>query len=150
MSKETDDFIKSFQEMAEAYKENPKYKSEIEELKEKVDFLEGGLELLACYIFATHIKDKSKKGPVELLVNDTDALKWIKEISRQVLPTTKEEKEYFGGHTEKIAKLDPYHMKIHNHGWTDTRMFIMKLENQACLTFKKYRDMSEDAEEVEE
>lgn len=141
MSKETDDFIKSFQEMAKAYEENPKYKSEIEELKEKVDFLEGGLELLACYIFAIQIEDKSKKGPVELLGNGSDAPKWIKEISKKVIPT-KKEKEELGGHTEKMSKLDPYEMKLPNHGWTDTRMFIMDLKEQACLAFKKYRDSS--------
>lgn len=139
MSKETDDFIKSFQEMTEAYKENPKYKSEIEKLKEKVDFFEGGLELLACYIFATQIKDKSKNGPVELLRNGTDAPKWIKEISKQVIPTKKEEKD-IGGYIEKMSKLDPYELKLPNHGWTDTRIFIMELKEHACLTFKKYRD----------
>lgn len=143
MSKETDDFIKSFQEMAEAYEENPKYKSEIEELKEKVDFLEGGLELLACYIFATQIKDKSKNGPVELLGHDTDAPKWIKEISEKVIPINEEEKKYFGGHTEKISQLDLYEMNAPNHGWTDTRMFIMDLKEQACLVYKKYRDSLE-------
>jgi len=138
MSKETDDFIKSFQEMAEAYKENPKYKSEIEKLKEKVDFLNGGLELLACYIFATQIKDKSKNGPVELLVNGTDAPKWIKEISEKVLPTKEEERGV--GFLEKISQLDPYEMEIPNHGWTDTMIFIMELKEQACLTFKRYRN----------
>lgn len=140
MSKETDAFIKSFQEMATAYEENPKYKSEIEELKEKVDFLEGGLELLAYYIFATQIKEKSKNGPVKLLGNGTDAQKWIKEISKKVIPTKKEEERTLGGHDDKVARFDPYYMKAPNHGWTDVRMFMMKFEELACLAYKKYTD----------